>query len=72
MVLYGLHQVKFSVKDCIQSHDKEPVWLLHQKSGTVSITIHFHEHYREPPITIDFDSEEGQCTYVKYKNLDLL
>lgn len=55
-----LKLVKFSVKSCIESHDKEPVWLLHQNTDTVSITVHFHGHYNEPPITIDFDSEQGQ------------
>ena len=52
--------MKFSVKSCIESHDKEPVWVLHHKTDTVTITIHFHGHYGEPPITIDFDSEQGQ------------
>lgn len=54
-----MHQVKFSVKSCIKSHEQEPAWVLH-KNSDVKITINFHGHYREPPITIDFDSEEGQ------------
>ena len=57
------HQVKFAVKSCIKSHEQEPVWVLHKNSDVVKITIHFHGHYGEPPITIDFDSEEGQCMY---------
>jgi len=52
--------VKFSVKSYINSQDKEPVWLLHNTTDTVTITIHFHGHYGEPPISIDFDSVEGQ------------
>ena len=58
--MYITHQVKFSVKNCIKSHEQEPVWIVHKNSDIVKIAIHFHGHYGEPPITIDFDSEEGQ------------